>query len=83
MNNKSSPSLSKDRSSRSIDLSFEDPSPSSSNSIVVIAATNRLEDLDEAVVRRFESRIYIGVPDKACREKQVHIIIMSINPKSE
>jgi len=61
-----------DRHSRSIN----DGPTDSSNNIVVIAATNRLEDLDEAVVRRFESRIYIGVPDRACREKQVHIRLL-------
>ena len=31
--------------------------------LVVIAATNRLEDIDPAVVRRFESRVYVGVPE--------------------
>ena len=35
--------------------------------VVVIAATNRLEDLDEAVVRRFESKIFIGPPDRTSR----------------
>jgi SpoVK/Ycf46/Vps4 family AAA+-type ATPase len=28
--------------------------------VVVVAATNRLEDLDEAVLRRFEAKIYVG-----------------------
>eukprot|EP01034_Spumella_vulgaris_P028175 gene28175-34991_t len=36
--------------------------------VVVVAATNRLEDLDEAVLRRFESKIYVAVPDKSARE---------------
>lgn len=35
--------------------------------VVVIAATNRLEDIDPAVVRRFESRVYVGVPDHDTR----------------
>ena len=35
--------------------------------LVVIAATNRLEDIDPAVVRRFESRVYVGVPDHDTR----------------
>jgi SpoVK/Ycf46/Vps4 family AAA+-type ATPase len=30
--------------------------------VVVIAATNRIEDLDEAVVRRFECKVYVGLP---------------------
>ena len=39
-----------------------------SSCIVIIAATNRLLDLDEAVVRRFESKIYVGVPNKKTRK---------------
>jgi SpoVK/Ycf46/Vps4 family AAA+-type ATPase len=35
--------------------------------VVVIAATNRLEDLDPAVVRRFESKVYVGVPEHDTR----------------
>lgn len=35
--------------------------------LVVIAATNRLEDIDPAVVRRFESRVYVGVPEHDTR----------------
>lgn len=42
-----------------------------SSLVVVIAATNRLEDLDEAVLRRFESKIYVGVPDRESREQLV------------
>ncbi len=35
--------------------------------LVVIAATNRIEDIDEAVIRRFESKVYVGVPNKSNR----------------
>lgn len=35
--------------------------------VVVIAATNRLEDLDPAVVRRFEAKVYVGVPEHDTR----------------
>lgn len=35
--------------------------------VVIIAATNRLEDIDPAVVRRFESRVYVGVPEHDTR----------------
>jgi SpoVK/Ycf46/Vps4 family AAA+-type ATPase len=28
--------------------------------VVVIAATNRLEDMDEAIIRRFDSKVFIG-----------------------
>jgi len=30
--------------------------------MVVVAATNRIEDIDEAAVRRFETRVYVGTP---------------------
>lgn len=39
----------------------------SGNNVVVIAATNRLEDLDEAVLRRFDCKIYVGLPDSDTR----------------
>lgn len=35
--------------------------------VVVLAATNRLEDLDEAVLRRFETKVYVGLPDLPAR----------------
>lgn len=47
--------------------------------LVVIAATNRLEDLDEAVVRRFDCKIFIGPPDRASRQLQVLSFLRGIN----
>lgn len=35
--------------------------------VVVLAATNRLEDLDEAAMRRFESKVYVGAPGPVTR----------------
>lgn len=49
------------------------------NEVVVIAATNRLEDLDEAVVRRFESKIFIGPPDRASRALQVLAFLQGVH----
>lgn len=40
---------------------------SSANQILVIAATNRPFDLDEAALRRLTKRIYIGLPDPAAK----------------
>eukprot|EP01040_Poterioochromonas_malhamensis_P001055 gene1055-1119_t len=37
----------------------------------IIAATNRIEDIDEAVVRRFECKIYVGVPRKDDRKQLI------------
>eukprot|EP01035_Chromulina_nebulosa_P021461 gene21461-27799_t len=34
----------------------------------IIAATNRLEDLDEAIVRRFDTKIYVGPMNKCDRQ---------------
>ncbi len=46
--------------------------------VVVIAATNRAEDLDGAVLRRFESRVYVGAPDCAAREMMVRRCLQDI-----
>jgi len=35
--------------------------------VMVLAATNRLDDLDEAVIRRFEAKVYVGLPCAAAR----------------
>lgn len=40
--------------------------------VVVLAATNRLEDLDEAVLRRFETKVYVGLPDLPARLDMLH-----------
>ena len=39
------------------------------NRVVVIAATNRIEDLDAAILRRFEAKVYIGAPDAQSRHE--------------
>ena len=41
------------------DSSYKSNSNGNSTNVVVIAATNRIEDLDEAILRRFESKIYV------------------------
>jgi SpoVK/Ycf46/Vps4 family AAA+-type ATPase len=49
-----------------------------SNSLVIIAATNRLEDLDEAIIRRFESKIYVGVPDESNRVEMLQKYMIDV-----
>lgn len=44
----------------------EDGKPKSKN-IMVLAATNRPWDLDEAMIRRLEKRIYIPLPEETGR----------------
>lgn len=47
--------------------------------VVVIAATNRVEDLDEAVVRRFECKIYVGVPNQGDRRKMLDFFLSGVD----
>jgi len=46
---------------------FDGLNSSNEEKILVMGATNRPQELDEAVLRRFPKRIYIRLPDKATR----------------
>jgi len=46
---------------------------------VVIAATNRIEDIDEAILRRFESKIYVGKPNAQERIEMIHKFLDNIS----
>nr|XP_040228651.2 spastin isoform X2 [Anopheles coluzzii] len=44
------------------------PANSEADRIVVMAATNRPQELDEAALRRFPKRVYVTLPDRDTRE---------------
>jgi SpoVK/Ycf46/Vps4 family AAA+-type ATPase len=43
--------------------------------VVIVGATNRPEELDEAVRRRFVKRIYIPLPDDASRRQLLGMLL--------
>ncbi|XP_019088521.1 PREDICTED: uncharacterized protein LOC104722110 [Camelina sativa] len=47
----------------------------SGDRILVLAATNRPFDLDEAIIRRFERRIMVGLPSIESREKILRTLL--------
>jgi katanin p60 ATPase-containing subunit A1 len=50
-----------------------------SKNIMVLAATNRPQDLDEALRRRLEKRVYIPLPDSAGRRALFDINLKGVN----
>lgn len=52
---------------------------SSDTRILVIAATNRPFDLDEAALRRLTKRIYIGLPDKQARLGLIKKLLIQVD----
>ncbi|OMJ72884.1 hypothetical protein SteCoe_28576 [Stentor coeruleus] len=51
--------------------------------IIVLAATNRPWDLDEALRRRLEKRVYIPLPSDKGRKRLFDIYLSSVNHKSD
>ncbi|XP_027340718.1 putative cell division cycle ATPase [Abrus precatorius] len=51
--------------------------------ILVLAATNRPFDLDEAIIRRFERRIMVGLPSVENREKILRTLLAKEKVDSE
>eukprot|EP00252_Welwitschia_mirabilis_P022304 TRINITY_DN5998_c0_g1_i5.p1 TRINITY_DN5998_c0_g1~~TRINITY_DN5998_c0_g1_i5.p1 ORF type:complete len:747 (-),score=94.06 TRINITY_DN5998_c0_g1_i5:647-2797(-) len=51
----------------------------STERILVLAATNRPFDLDEAIIRRFQRRIMVGLPNVDSREKILRTLLAKEN----
>lgn len=49
------------------------------DNIIIIGATNRPEELDEAVRRRFARRLYISLPAKEARQKIIENLIKNVD----
>jgi spastin len=62
-------------------VQFDGVSSNSEDKIVVIGATNRPFDLDEAVLRRFTSRIYIGQPNKKARKAIIGRLLNQVDSR--
>ena len=56
-----------------VDSSPEEEEGTPSKNIMVLAATNRPWDLDEAMIRRLEKRIYIPLPEETGRRRLFEI----------
>lgn len=49
--------------------------------VIIIGATNRPDELDDAARRRFVKRIYVPLPDKEARKQMIHNLLGLPNQK--
>ncbi|OHT05174.1 Fidgetin-like protein 1 [Tritrichomonas foetus] len=56
-------------------LQFQGVSSGDDERILILGATNRPQDLDDAARRRFEKRIYIPLPDAATRKALIELLL--------
>lgn len=50
---------------------------------MVLAATNHPWDIDEAFRRRFEKRVFIGLPDDETRQGLLKLCLKGVNVSSD
>jgi len=62
-------------------IQFEGVSSGASDRIVVIGATNRPFDIDDAILRRFSVRIYLDLPSKAARKHMIEKVMKKVQCK--
>ena len=43
--------------------------------VIIIGATNRPDELDDAARRRFIKRIYVPLPDKEARKQMIYVLL--------
>ncbi|GFO45126.1 spastin [Plakobranchus ocellatus] len=64
-------------------VQFDGVSSSSEDRILVMGATNRPQELDDAVLRRFAKRVYVTMPDTATRKALLtHLLSKQGSPLS-
>ncbi|XP_006813422.1 spastin-like [Saccoglossus kowalevskii] len=65
-------------------LEFDGVHANSDDRLLVMGATNRPQELDDAVLRRFPKRVYVSVPDKQARKQLIRQLLSKHqNPLSE
>lgn len=62
-------------------VQFDGVGTEQSDRVVVMGATNRPFDLDEAVLRRFTARIFLPLPNLEARTKMLQNMLKTVNSK--
>lgn len=65
-------------------VQFDGVSGSSEEKVLIMGATNRPQELDDAVLRRFSKRVYVTMPDKGTRKILLkHLLGKHSNPLTD